>query len=55
MNWHEYFFKMVDLAAQKSKDPTTPVGAIVVGPDKEIRATGFNGFPRGVHDLPERY
>jgi dCMP deaminase len=55
MHWHEYFFKLVDLAAQKSKDPTTPVGAIVVGPDKEIRATGFNGFPRGVIDAEERY
>jgi dCMP deaminase len=55
MTWHEYFFRLMDLAAQKSKDPTTPVGAVVVGPDKEIRATGFNGFPRGVKDSEERY
>src|SRR5262245_13035493 len=26
------------------------VGAVIVGPDKEIRSTGFNGFPRGVRD-----
>jgi dCMP deaminase len=25
-----------------------------VGPDREVRATGFNDFPRGVADLPER-
>ncbi len=27
---------------------------MVVGPDREIRSTGFNGFPRGIEDSPER-
>jgi len=26
----------------------------VVGPDREIRSTGFNGFPRGIADNLER-
>jgi dCMP deaminase len=38
-----------------SKDPSTRVGAVIVGPGNEIRASGWNGFPRGVRDLPERY
>lgn len=33
-----------------SKDTSTKTGAIVIGPDKEIRATGYNGFVRGVDD-----
>lgn len=41
-------------AALKSKDPSTKVGCVVVGPDGEIRATGYNGMPRGVHDVAVR-
>ena len=37
-----------------SKDPSTKVGCIVVGEDREIRSTGFNGFPRGIADDSER-
>lgn len=37
-----------------SKDPSTRVGAVIVGPDLEIRSTGFNGFPRGIADTPAR-
>jgi dCMP deaminase len=53
MNWPSYFMSFALLAATKSKD-TTQVGAVLVGPDNEIRLTGFNGPPRGVEDLPER-
>ena len=37
-----------------SKDPSTKVGCVVVGEDREIRSTGFNGFPRGIEDNSER-
>lgn len=53
MNWNEYFMGFALHAATKSKD-TTKVGCIIVGPDHEIRAVGYNGAPRGVQDLPER-
>ena len=29
------------------------VGAVIVGPDNEVRSTGFNGLPRGVNDAVE--
>lgn len=51
MTWDEYFCRMLHLVASKSKDASTKVGAIIVGPDHEIRSTGYNGLPRGVHDL----
>ena len=54
MDWSEYFIQMAWLVAKKSKDPSTKVGCLVVGPDKEVRATGFNGFPRMVDDTGPR-
>lgn len=54
MNWDDYFMGFAIHASSKSKDPSTKVGCVVVGPDGEIRATGYNGIPRGVKDLPER-
>jgi dCMP deaminase len=52
--WDRHFLDMALLNARMSKDPSTKVGAIIVGPDFEIRSTGFNGFPRGIADTPER-
>lgn len=37
-----------------SKDPSTKVGAVIAGPDREVRSMGFNGFPRGVNDTSSR-
>jgi dCMP deaminase len=54
MDWHEYFLRHVYLAASKSKDPKTKIGAVLVR-GHNIISTGYNGFPIGVSDLPERY
>ena len=50
LSWDEYFFLLVDTVALKSKDPDTKVGCVIVGPDHEIRTTGYNSFPRGIRD-----
>jgi dCMP deaminase len=55
MKWHRYFLRQCEAVATGSKDPSTQVGAVIVRPDKTIAATGWNGFPRGVEDKPERY
>jgi dCMP deaminase len=52
--WDRHFIDMALLCAGKSKDPRTQVGAMIVGPDLEVRSTGFNGFPRGVADTFQR-
>lgn len=52
--WDHHFIKLAVAHARMSKDPSTRVGAIIVGPDREIRSAGFNGFPRGIADTPER-
>lgn len=38
------------LAAQRSKDPNTQVGACIVDPRGVMVATGYNGLPRGCSD-----
>ncbi len=55
MTWEEYFLKIAEVVAEKSKDPSTKVGAVIVGKDNQIVSLGFNGFPRGIKDLEERY
>ena len=41
---------IAQLISTWSKDTSTKLGCVVIGPDKEIRTTGYNGFPRGVND-----
>lgn len=54
LKWDRRFVELARHIAGWSKDPSTQVGCVVVGPDREIRSTGFNGFPRGVHDCEKR-
>lgn len=55
LSWDSLFLEMAAIMAKKSKDPSTQTGCVVVGPDHRIRSAGYNGFPVGVQDLPERY
>jgi len=52
--WDRWFIGLATYIATASKDPSTQVGCVIVGPDREIRSTGFNGFPRGIADTVER-
>lgn len=49
------FVSVAQAVAGLSKDPSTRVGAVVLDDDCNILTVGFNGFPRGVADTPERY
>ena len=40
--------------ASWSKDPSTKVGAVAVSDQGQILSEGWNGFPRGIEDTPER-
>lgn len=54
-SWDDYFMSMVYLIASKSKDERTHIGALIIGPDKEIKSTGYNSFVRRLKDdVPER-
>jgi dCMP deaminase len=54
--WDNRFMLLAHHISEWSKERGRRVGAVIVGPDREIRSTGFNGFPRGVNDdLEERH
>ena len=50
INWDEYFMGIAMLAAMRSKDPNTQVGACIVSEDNIIISTGYNGMPKGCSD-----
>jgi dCMP deaminase len=49
--WEQYFINLAEEVSTRSKDPSTHVGAVLVGYGNEILSTGYNSFPRGVQDL----
>lgn len=54
IKWDQRFLNLASHISGWSKDPSTKVGCVVVGLDREIRSTGFNGFPRGIEDTAAR-
>lgn len=50
ISWDEYFMGISLLAARRSKDPNTQVGACIVSPENVIISTGYNGMPKGCSD-----
>jgi len=54
-DWNEFYIELCHQIATKSKDRSTKLGVVIVGPAHEVLSIGFNGFPRGVDDNEERY
>jgi dCMP deaminase len=61
-DWDQYFLSMAPLAATRSKDRSTRVGAVIVDVNHSVIATGYNGFARGIddnidsrHERPAKY
>ena len=50
ISWDDYFMGVALLAAERSKDPNTQVGACIVDGQNRILSTGYNGFPLGCSD-----
>lgn len=50
LNWDSYFMAIAQLSAMRSKDPSTQVGACIVGHDNRILSIGYNGAPNGFND-----
>ena len=50
LDWDSTFMGMAYLIAQRSKDPQTQVGAVIVDPQNIVVGLGYNGFPRGISD-----
>ncbi|MDA0709964.1 MAG: dCMP deaminase family protein [bacterium] len=50
LSWDEYFMGVALLSAQRSKDPSTQVGACIINERKKIVGIGYNGLPLGCDD-----
>jgi dCMP deaminase len=50
ISWEDYFMGVAILAAHRSKDPSSQVGACIVNAEKKIVGVGYNGFPIGCGD-----
>lgn len=50
ISWDEFFMGVALLAAKRSKDPGTQVGACIVNEDNKIVSVGYNGMPIGCSD-----
>lgn len=53
--WDLRFMELAKHYADWSKDPSTKIGAVIVDDLNRQLGQGYNGFPRGVSDDPERY
>ncbi|XP_008851775.1 deoxycytidylate deaminase isoform X2 [Nannospalax galili] len=56
LEWPDYFMAVAFLSAQRSKDPSSQVGACIVNAENKIVGIGYNGMPNGCSDdlLPWR-
>lgn len=50
VSWDEYFMGIAFMSAQRSKDPSTQVGACIVSSENRILSVGYNGMPKNCDD-----
>lgn len=50
IDWDTCFMGLAQVMAQRSKDPSTQVGACIVSSDKKVLSMGYNGAPIGFDD-----
>ena len=50
ISWDQYFMGIALLSAERSKDPSTQVGACIVDDNNRILSEGYNGMPAGCED-----
>ena len=50
LSWDQFFMGVAKLAAGRSKDPNTQVGACIVSDDNRILSIGYNGAPNNFPD-----
>ena len=53
--WGDRYLNLAKEVSTWSRDPSTKVGAVVIGDHGQLLSQGYNGFPRGVGDSAARY
>ena len=54
VKWRNRYLLLAKHFSTWSKDPSTQVGAVAVSNNGLILSEGWNGFPRGIRDTPDR-
>ena len=53
--WDRRFLRLAEFwGRESSKDPSTQVGCVIANDKRRVVALGYNGFPQGIEDSPER-
>jgi len=54
ISWDECFMRMACVIAERSADPSSQVGAVIVDENNIVTGLGYNGWPRGIkiNELP---
>jgi len=48
ISWDECFMRIAHVISERSKDPSTQAGAVVVNENNIVVGVGYNGWPRGI-------
>ena len=48
--WDEYFMKIAETVAVKSKDPSSKMGCVIVDKNKRVVSLGYNGMLQGADE-----
>lgn len=55
IKWDQRFLKLAKHISGWSRDPSTQTGCVIVDSYNRVLSVGYNGFPGGVDDTPDRY
>ena len=48
--WDEYFMKIAEVIGERSKDPSTKTGCVIVDQNKRVVSLGYNGLIQGADE-----
>ena len=51
ISWDQCFMNIAWMISERSKDPSTQAGAVIITPDNRVIGMGYNGFPRGIEKM----
>ncbi len=49
-DWDEYFMRIAETVATKSKDPSSKMGCVIVDTNKRVVSLGYNGMLQGADE-----
>ena len=61
MHWDDYYMTIAEAVSQRSPDPSTKHGCVIVSEDNQLVSTGYNGPVKGFpndkvqYTRPEKY